>query len=308
MLNFSYTVSPALKQEIGRINETRNKILLQLIPRKEELQMRFETALDRATQVSRLTTVKLKRQEILDAVDPTRKKSRKISEYASYPLALELVNQNWFLEEKRVRADTIRKFAYIISYKRDLDDKQIGDTLDFIQVNPEHPIVQSGLVYFLLSQVLPRDDNSIKLSMIASYIFMYKHGYDFRGLLCLEEFLTADIDHFKALISEAIQSRNLSNYLEYFAQAVSISAEHSLRKISEHQLKHDIPAVFYELSERQKEIMALFARPGIKVSNRIVQKEFKISQITASRDLSKLHSLGLIFSAGKGRSVYYTRI
>jgi len=35
---------------------------------------------------------------------------------------------------------------------------------------------------------------------------------------------------------------------------------------------------------------------------------FKVSQITASRDLSKLGALGLLFIHGKGRSVYYTKI
>lgn len=308
MLTFSYTISPALKQEIERINETRNKILLQLIPRKEEMQLRFETVIDRATMVSRLTATKLKRQEILEALDPTKKKNKIDQDNASYARALELVNQSWFLEERKVKIDTIKKLMSEMGIRKNIDDKQVADALDFIQVNPEHPIVQAGLAFMLLTQVLPRDDNGIKLSVIASYIFMYKHGYDFRGILCLEDFLTTDIDHFNALCDQAIRERNLSSYLEYFTQAVSISAEHALRKIVAHELKHDIPASFYELTERQKDIMALFIKPGIKVSNRIVQKEFKISQITASRDLAKLHSLGLIFSAGKGRSVYYTRL
>lgn len=308
MLTFSYTISPALKQEIERINETRNKILLQLIPRKDELQLRFETAIERATQVSRLTNAKLKREEVIFSIDPTKRKNKQMEQNSLYPAALEWVNQKWFLERDKVRIDSVKKIMSILGERKTVEDKNLADALEFIQINPEHPIVQAGLAFMLLSQALPRDNNNIKLSIILSYIFMYKYGYDFRGLLCIEEFLTRDVDHFGSLVDQAIRERNLSSFLEYFTQAVSISAENALKKIVGRELKHDIPSSFYVLSERQKEIMALFARPGAKISNKVVQKEFKISQITASRDLSKLHSLGLIFSAGKGRSVYYTRI
>ncbi|MCX6732604.1 MAG: hypothetical protein NTV98_03635 [Candidatus Roizmanbacteria bacterium] len=54
--------------------------------------------------------------------------------------------------------------------------------------------------------------------------------------------------------------------------------------------------------------MNLFSTPGAKVSNRMVQKKFKVSQITASRDLAKLADSGLIFAIGKGRSTYYTKV
>ncbi len=44
------------------------------------------------------------------------------------------------------------------------------------------------------------------------------------------------------------------------------------------------------------------------ITNKKVQKLFKVSQITASRDLAKLASVGLLFTHGKGRSVYYTKV
>jgi Fic family protein len=53
--------------------------------------------------------------------------------------------------------------------------------------------------------------------------------------------------------------------------------------------------------------MAIVDRPGTRITNKMVQKHFKVSQITASRELAKLATLGLIISIGKGRSIYYTK-
>ena len=309
MINFSFTITPLLRSELTKIEETRNKILVELISREEELTLRFEANLDRVTFSSRLTDKKLKRQEALDIINPFDKdKTTTDPENAGYVKAFEWINQKWFMNNHKVETNDIKKIYGFFPKRIQIDETQLRTTLDFIQINPEHPVVQAGIVFILFSQALPNDDKNIKLSLIASNIFLYKRGYDFRGLLDIEEFLTSDLDHFRQLLDHAKQDRNLSSFLEYFTQAVSISAETALKKIKEREIKHDLPAYYYALTERQKEILTLFAKPNVKITNRTVQNAFKISQITASRDLSKLYSLGLIFSAGKGRSVYYTSI
>lgn len=65
---------------------------------------------------------------------------------------------------------------------------------------------------------------------------------------------------------------------------------------------------FFELNDRQKSILNMLDQPTASITNRLTQKAYKVSQITASRDLAKLTTLGFLFSHGKGRSVYYTRV
>ena len=55
-----------------------------------------------------------------------------------------------------------------------------------------------------------------------------------------------------------------------------------------------ISSSFWDLNERQKVILGILDQPGVSITNKTVQKRFKISQITASRDLSKLAILGLL--------------
>jgi predicted HTH transcriptional regulator len=63
----------------------------------------------------------------------------------------------------------------------------------------------------------------------------------------------------------------------------------------------------YQLSLRQKQILSLAEPPNTLVSNKLVQDTFRISQITASRDLAKLASLGLLIPHGHGRSTSYSK-
>lgn len=63
----------------------------------------------------------------------------------------------------------------------------------------------------------------------------------------------------------------------------------------------------WKLNDRQKKILDIMENPELKITNKIVQKQFGISQITASRDLAKMVNLGVLLPHGKGRSVFYTK-
>ena len=81
-----------------------------------------------------------------------------------------------------------------------------------------------------------------------------------------------------------------------------------MEKVLENILhKNNASASLWRLSNRQKLIMEKLENPNIKITNREVAKMFAVSQITASRDLSKMVNLGILLPHGKGRSVYYTK-
>lgn len=308
MFSFSYTLTPLLKREIEKIDATRRRILIEQVPRNEELQLRWEANLERAMQASRLTDRKLKRSEVMDALKPTKKPNDYEVEAEAYAKAYEWLNQKWYMNREKVEVRNVLKILSFLPKKTNIDEDKLHQALEFIQVKPEHPVVQSGIFLSLISQLLPEDTKSIKMSIIISILFMYKRGYDFRGLLNLEEYFANDSEHFKEVLARLKVERNLSSYLEYFTQAVSIEAERALRRIVYKEFKNDLAPSFYNLTDRQKEILGMFAKPNTRISNKKVQAAFKISQITASRDLAKLHTLGLIVSSGKGRSVYYQRL
>ena len=125
-------------------------------------------------------------------------------------------------------------------------------------------------------------------------------------MINLEEFFLSDLINLEKKLKNAGEGDNLSEFIEFYIQALSIQAERSLVFIQKRSNGQETD-VLTKLSERQIKIFSLFDIPDVKITNRIVQREFGVSQITASRDLAKLFTLGLIYQKGRGRSVYYVK-
>ena len=131
-----------------------------------------------------------------------------------------------------------------------------------------------------------------------------KYGYDLRGLLILEDYYRNEIVSLKEAINSIEKYKNATKWLEYFTEGVKEGTEKVLKTLSE---RSDLSGYSWKLNERQKKILDNFNSPDAKITNKKVQKMFVISQITASRDLSKMVNLGLLLPHGKGRSVFYTK-
>lgn len=309
MMNFSYTVTPTLKQEIENTEITRKKILLELLSPSQKLQLRYNTEIERITASLRLCNTHLKKSQVLDYMSGANKQKddaqRHIIEYKN---AYDYIKFNWLLENKNVEPEDIKRLFSGFKNVPVFDEKELKTVLDFIQINPEHPIVQSALAVILFSELMPASQcQAAQITMVA-LLFLYKFGFDLRGFLNLEEFLADDISRFEELLKKSKQEKNISEFLEYFTQIVSLASEKAYQTISKRNTERLQPEGYFKLSDRQKEILTILERPGSKITNKKVQKLFGVSQITASRDLSGLATLGHVFSVGKGRSVYYTKL
>jgi Fic family protein len=196
-----------------------------------------------------------------------------------------------------------------------LDYLQVGsaglpqtDSTGSLQAGSENPVIQAGVAQIQLVTLAPFTDGNGRTARLLALLFLYKAGFDFRGLLVLEEYFRRDLAAFQEATESVSKNQNLTFWLEYFAKGVETQLEKALEDIASSRFKTHLPASFWNLNDRQKEILSILEQPGSTITNKKVQQLFKISQITASRDLSRLASLGLIFVNGKGRSTYYTKI
>lgn len=137
---------------------------------------------------------------------------------------------------------------------------------------------------------------------------LVKLGYDFRGFIVLDEYFRHDLISYRQAVETSERNKNMTVWLEYFCQGVAMELEKTVEALKTQRFQTELPSTYWSINERQRQILNLLENPTAKITNKLVQKMFKISQITASRDLAKLASLGLLFSRGKGRSVYYTKV
>ena len=312
MFNISYTISPRLKEYLTKIESLRRQILLTPIPPQKELRVRWEATFNRTYSCLKLAKNPLNKQEMLKLLAEIthRKTSSEQQEVLKFKQALGHISQNWLGAENAVNAQAFIDLHRIIGNGQLRVPKSgLQYLLDYLQARSENPIIQAAIVNIEMEKMQLFKEKNKLLSCLASLVFLYKYGYDFRSFLAYETQFAEDGSRFKENYERALNAPNLTLWLEYFALSILSQLElvtQSLQKPKSGTL--DLRKSFWELQDRQKSILSYLDSPKNTITNRQIQKRFKTSQITASRDLAKLTNLGLLFSHGKGRSVYYTKI
>lgn len=310
MIGLSYQLSPPLKDSLQKIEHLRRQILLAPLPRKTEQQLRFEAMINRLYWSLSLSENTLTRKEMINLVtkEGKEKLTKEQKEVVSLKKALDYISWEWLVSSKTVTPKTVimlHELACPGSLR--LAEGRLTPFLDYLQVNLENPIVQAGITQIQLIQLAPFTDGNGRTARLLALLFLYKYGYDFRGLLCLEEFWRKDLTGFRTHTETAVKTGSLTSWLGYFAKAAETQLEKIATLVSSPHVAPTLAGSFWEISDRQKEIVNHLEEPGASLTNRKIQNLFKVSQITASRDLAKLATLGLLFPHGKGRSVYYTK-
>ncbi len=297
MADLSYNLSSSLVESLQRIENLRQKILLTPLSLKVELRLRFEAMINRVYWSLTLSDNPLTKAEMVKLLTSDQSKkslTQDQQEVLNYKKALDYISQNWLVSPDRVTPKVVTTLhGLACSGRLRGSEAELKQVLDYLQASSENPVVQAGV-----AQITAGNDCTARLLAL---LFLYKAGFDFRGLLVLEEYFRRDLVSFQ-------QKTNLTLWLEYFAKGVATQLEKALEDIALSRSKTDLPASFWNLKDRQKEILTIMGQPGITITNKKVQKQFRVSQITASRDLSRLAQLGLIFARGKGRSIYYTKV
>ncbi len=312
MLSISYNLSPRLKDYLSKIENLRVRIALTPILPKTKLKLRFEVMLNRVYYSFSLSGNPLERKDLIRLLSKSlpKKMQKREEEAIRYKRALDYVLENWLGEKRSVSSeDLITLHGIIGSGKLTTQQQELQNLLDYLQARQENPIIQGAIVNIELLKMHPFTDKNQSLSLLAPYLFLYKGGYDFRRLMSLETEFGQDVDYYKNNYNLAINAATLNLWLEYFAKSILNQTQKIYQSITNNTsgLK-EMEESFFQLNDRQKAILNILDVPQASTSNKKIQTTYKVSQITASRDLSKLTSLGFLLSHGKGRSVYYTKI
>lgn len=315
MIKLSYTKSNNLQNFLGSIEKSRNKILLTPISPRIENRLRWEAKLQKIYWSLALDNTNLTKAHMQKLLYKTPKRNLKKEEkdVLNYNDAINYIRHNWSVTKNKISPNTIRTlFNIACKTEKDRDisifNSQKQDLqyyLEYLQSSYENPIIQAGISMIQIILISPFKSGNNKVARLSSDLFLYKNGYDIKGLLQLEQFMRSDLMTYKEVVKSA--SKSITKWLEYFSYGIAKQLKKTEEEIKDVSFKTDIPASFWKLNERQKRIVLELEKPGTKISNKDVQKKFKISQITASRDLSKLHNLGLILSIGKARSRFYIK-
>lgn len=311
MKQFSYTKSPELSSKVALIESLRSDILLKALSPSHEIELQWNAVLDRIYYSFLYKGNTVTKEHIASLLTPAgqKKVSPQDKQILKYKSALDYIYYEWLVSDESITTETITTL-YRIGFDGKLrgQENEIKKILDYVQVNPEQPIVQAAIAQCLLLDLSPFSEENERFANLVFCLFTYKYGYDFRRMLDPEEYFYQTLFRYNETKSNFSKSSNITKWIEYVTEGAVLQLNKVINNFN--SLKNNVRDNQYvlELNDRQKQILSILEQPGLKVSNKDLQDMFKVSQITASRDLSKMANSGLIIPIGKGRSTYYTKI
>lgn len=313
MLPLSYTVSVDLRERLRIIDILRLRILTKPLAPSVEHGLRWDATILRIQGSLALANIKIGRKDIAKTIYASSKINTSVA--LGYKRALDCIRDRWAGTSDALGTSAVETFTDTVyvgvfaRYKKTLHPTQpsIRQLLTYLENQTEHPVVRAGIALGMLSgRIFPPEDPGLIARLVAC-AFLAKDGYDLRGMATPEHQWAHEAASYNLALGTIRTGGNLNDWLLYVAQSIETDYTKRAEYISSTTPLRRSPVTF-RINERQRAILHLLDNPEMSITNKMVQKRFHISQITASRDLSKLTSLALVAAHGKGRSVSYTGI
>lgn len=312
MITLGYSLSSKLEQHLKEIDRLREQVLCVVLPGKSAQYLRWETMVDRLYAAISPARPVITKKTIIEILSRPRVRvpGSKEDEVLSYKSAFDHVASEWLVTSSPVTTDTLVSLARIIRAGTFRGKTDMDNLLDYLGRSPDHAVVTAGIGYLQMLRLEPVSSRIDWMAWLLAYLFLYKAGYNLNELIVLESLPQDRGKEWRHMVSEGKRHDNQTLWLEYFSACIRDEMRRVLQVVTAHYQDAiaGTPRFLWRLTDRQKEILLLMDQPGVRMTNKKVQKGWKISAITASRELSALASLGLVYPHGKGRSVCYTRI
>lgn len=305
MKKIYYTTSLELKTVLQEFEELHKEILFKKISPKMEIKLQSETTINRMYHTLRLSDIDCRRSRMVDLLmhhKSLNKNERMILDMKSL---LDSFYYEWKFNNSVINVDFISKIIYSIEKRKvTLNTALIENDLFYIQLE-KSPLIQAALVYLMFIAELNNPTATI-MSTLMAWFFLFKKGYDFRRIISFQRSFMNDRDNYRYQLEQGIKQQNVTPWIIYFGNSLNQTAKEELLFIDD--VSENSPLQTNILSDRHVRILSLISDPQEVITNKKIQKLFNVSQITASRDLTYLTSLGLLLVQGKGRSVKYIKI
>jgi Fic family protein len=178
-----------------------------------------------------------------------------------------------------------------------------------------HPVLRAGISHYILVAIHPFVEGNGRTSRAFANLILFAEGYDIRRLFSLEEFFDKNLgDYYSFLKKTSDQSRNLekrdlTEWLEFFSQALSVELERIKEEIErlsvDGRLRKRLGGRQISLSSRQVKLMEYInAHGGIDMAaaRSILSM---VSEDTILREFQDLRKKKVIRKVGKTKGAKY---
>jgi Fic family protein len=178
-----------------------------------------------------------------------------------------------------------------------------------------HPAIRSAITQYILVAIHPFIEGNGRVSRAFAMLPLYTEGYDIRRLFSLEEYFDRNAqDYYDSLqktheLSSDIFRRDLTNWIQYFAQALSIELTRVKEKVQnlsrDIKFKQKLGGKQIHLTERQIKLVEYMQQFGGLRMPDAQQLLPMVSDDTIWRDLKKLIDDKVVEKRGSTKGAYY---
>ena len=192
------------------------------------------------------------------------------------------------------------------------------DLIDWLNHPPArqtHPAIRSAISQYILVAIHPFIEGNGRVSRAFATIPLYAEGYDIRRLFSMEEYFDRNAESYYNTIQSThnkasdIFKRDLTDWIEYFTQALSIEltrVKEKVRALSRDlKFKQKLGGKQVHLSQRQiklVEYMQQFGGMRMPDAKELIPM---VSDDTIWRDLKKLINSNVVEKKGSTKGAYY---
>lgn len=194
----------------------------------------------------------------------------------------------------------------------------IADFIDWLnnQTSREiHPAIRAAITQYILVAIHPFVEGNGRISRAFAMLPLYVEGYDIRRLFSLEEYFDRNAEtYYNTLqstheLSSDIFKRDLTNWINYFTEAVAIELSRVKAKVQslsrDIKLKQKLGGKQLHLTERQIKLVEYMQQFGGLRMPDAQQLLPMVSDDTIWRDLKKLVDSGAVEKRGSTKGAYY---
>ncbi|MCL4419064.1 Fic family protein [Patescibacteria group bacterium] len=190
---------------------------------------------------------------------------------------------------------------------------QIKELIAFIESPSEkdiHPVLKSAIVHYELVRIHPFLDGNGRVARALSTLILFLEGYDIRKFFSLEEYFDHNSqEYYDALQSVEKNDGDLTHWLEYFTQGLSIELSRIKEKVErisiDAKLKEKLGGKPILLTDRQIKIIEYVQKTG-HLQNKAFEQLFPmVSEDTILNELKGLMKAGIIRKQGKTKAAKY---
>jgi Fic family protein len=188
--------------------------------------------------------------------------------------------------------------------------RALVEWLNSTDVETIDPIIEAGIAHYEFVRIHPFVDGNGRTARVLATLILYLRGFDTKQFFCLDDYYDSDRPaYYRALQSVDHNTLDLTNWLEYFVEGVSVSTaavkERIIRLSSERLRKTKKGQI--ALTERQMRIVERIIERG-QITNREMREIFGLSDEGARKEITKLIKLGVLERKSKGRSLHYVLV